>query len=187
VQLPGTAAWLSASQFHAAANQRQVVRDLIVRDNDVLLAQVQQSVACNALHTLEARLGRWLLQAHDCIAGHAIPLTQEFLAQMLGVRRTTVTLAARLLQSAGVIRYRRGLVQIVDRPALENSPVNAMPLYGVTRTGFFRSQMALEGNHQLNAEIVIYRQRSPWRRWQRETSAPASTMERCHAPILFPY
>src|SRR5262249_27133184 len=120
VQLPGTAAWLSASHFHAAAVQSQAIRDLIVRYNDLLLAQVQQSVACNALHALEARLCRWLLQTHDCTDGNIIPLTQEFLGQMLGVRRTTVTIAARLLQGAGLIRYRRGHIQILDRPALEH-------------------------------------------------------------------
>jgi CRP-like cAMP-binding protein len=120
VQLPGTAAWISSAQFHAAANESRAIRDLVVRYNDLLLAQVQQSVACNALHALEARLCRWLLQTHDCIEGDAIPLTQEFLGQMLGVRRTTVTLAARLLQSAGLIRYRRGLIHIVDRRALED-------------------------------------------------------------------
>jgi CRP-like cAMP-binding protein len=120
VQLPGTAAWIGAAQFRAAAAQSQAIRDLIVRYNDVLLAHVQQSVACNALHALEARLCRWLLQAHDTVDSDIIPLTQEFLAQMLGVRRTTVTLAARLLQSAGLIRYRRGQIQIVDRAALED-------------------------------------------------------------------
>jgi CRP-like cAMP-binding protein len=120
VQLPGSAAWLSAAQFHAAASQSQAIRDLIVRYNDLLLAQIQQSVACNALHALEARLCRWLLQTHDCLDGDMIPLTQEFLGQMLGVRRTTVTIAARLLQSAGLIRYRRGLIQILDRRALED-------------------------------------------------------------------
>jgi CRP-like cAMP-binding protein len=120
VQLAGTAAWISASQFHTAAAQSQALRDLIVRYNDVLLAQVQQSVACNALHSLEARLCRWLLQTHDCVDGNVIPLTQEFLGQMLGVRRTTVTIAARLLQSARLIRYRRGLIHIVDRAALED-------------------------------------------------------------------
>jgi CRP-like cAMP-binding protein len=119
VQLPGTAAWISASRFYAAASESRAIRDLVVRYNDLLLAQVQQSVACNALHALEARLCRWLLQTHDCIDGDAIPLTQEFLGQMLGVRRTTVTIAARLLQSAGLIRYRRGLIQILDRAALE--------------------------------------------------------------------
>src|SRR5215467_7051886 len=92
VQLPGSPAWLSPAQFHAAANECQAIRDLVVRYNDLLLAQVQQSVACNALHALEARLCRWLLQTHDCVDGDAIPLTQEFLGQMLGVRRTTVTI-----------------------------------------------------------------------------------------------
>jgi CRP-like cAMP-binding protein len=99
---------------------KPALRELIVRYNDVLLAQVQQSVACNALHSLEARLCRWLLQTHDCVDGNVIPLTQEFLGQMLGVRRTTVTIAARLLQSARLIRYRRGLIHIVDRAALED-------------------------------------------------------------------
>jgi CRP-like cAMP-binding protein len=121
VQLAGTASWLSASQFHAAANQSQAIRDLIVRYDDLLVAQVQQSVACNALHALEARLCRWLLQTHDCVDGDAIPLTQELLGQMLGVRRTTITIAARLLQSAGLIRYRRGHIQVLDRVALENT------------------------------------------------------------------
>jgi CRP-like cAMP-binding protein len=120
VQLPGTAARISASQFQAAAAQSQALRDLIVRYNDVLLAQVQQSVACNALHGLEARLCRWLLQTHDCIDGTVILLTQEVLGQMLGVRRTTVTIAARLLQRAGLIRYRRGHIQVLDRAALED-------------------------------------------------------------------
>jgi CRP-like cAMP-binding protein len=119
VQLPGAAAWISASRFHAAANESRAIRDLLVRYNDLLLAQIQQSVACNALHTLEARLCRWLLQAHDSVDGDVIPLTQGFLAQMLGVRRTTVTIAARLLQRAGLIRYRRGHIQIVARPTLE--------------------------------------------------------------------
>jgi len=120
VQLPGSAAWLAAAQFHAAAQECPAIRDLVVRYNDLLLAQVQQSVACNALHALESRLCRWLLQTHDCVDGDAIPLTQEFLGQMLGVRRTTVTIAARLLQSARLIRYRRGLIHIVDRAALED-------------------------------------------------------------------
>jgi len=130
VQLPGSAAWLAASQFHAAAHECQAIRDLVVRYNDLLLAQVQQSVACNALHALESRLCRWLLQTHDCVNGDAIPLTQEFLGQMLGVRRTTVTIAARVLQSAGLIRYRRGLIHIIDRPALEEA---ACECYAVVR------------------------------------------------------
>jgi len=121
VQLPGSASRLPAPRFHAAAQESQAIRDLAVRYNDLLIAQTQQSVACNALHTLEARLCRWLLQTHDCVNGDAIPLTQEFLGQMLGVRRTSVTLAARLLQSAGMIRYRRGHILVVDRAGLEEA------------------------------------------------------------------
>jgi len=94
-----------------------------------VFSQVQQSVACNALHSLEARLCRWLLQAHDCVDGDIIPLTQEFLGQMLGVRRATVTIAARLLQSAGAIHYRRGIIQIIDRPALEGIACECYALF----------------------------------------------------------
>src|SRR5215831_9381859 len=119
VQLPGTAGWLSASHFHAAAIQSQAIRDLIARYNNLLIRQIQQSVACNALHSLEARLCRWLLQTHDCVDGDDVPLTQEFLGQMLGVRRTTVTIAARLLQARGMISYRRGHIRIIDRAAIE--------------------------------------------------------------------
>jgi CRP-like cAMP-binding protein len=121
VQLPGEAARLTADRFHAAVNESQAIRDLVVRYNDALIMQIQQSVACSALHTLDARLARWLLQSHDCMDGQSIPLTQEFLAQMLGVRRTTVTLTARLLQGAGVIHYSRGVVHIVDRATLEQT------------------------------------------------------------------
>jgi DNA-binding GntR family transcriptional regulator len=77
-----------------------------------------------------AVLCRWLLQANECIDGDAIPATQDFLAQTLGVRRTTVTSAARLLQSEGMIRCRRGLIQIVDRAALEE---NSCECYGALR------------------------------------------------------
>jgi CRP-like cAMP-binding protein len=120
VQLPGTAARVSGTQLYIVANQSQAIRDLIVRYNDFLLAQIQPSVACNALHAVEERLCRWLLQADDCAEGHTVPLTQEFLGQMLGVRRTTVTLAARQLQARGLIRYRRGHIEILDRAALEH-------------------------------------------------------------------
>jgi len=119
VQLSGTATWISGARVHAAANQSETLRDRIGRYNDLLLAQVQQSVACNALHALEARLCRWLLQTRDCTDGDVIPVTQDFLGQMLGVRRTTVTNAARVLQGAGLISYRRGHIQIVNRPALQ--------------------------------------------------------------------
>jgi CRP-like cAMP-binding protein len=119
VQLPAAAARLSRAQFRSAVRESTAIRELVVRYNDVLMMQIQRSAACNALHTVEERLARWLLQSHDCVDGDAIPLTQEFLGQMLGVRRASVTMIARLMQNAGTIRYHRGRIEIVDRPALE--------------------------------------------------------------------
>jgi Mn-dependent DtxR family transcriptional regulator len=82
---------------------------------------VQQTAACNALHSLEARLARWLLQTLDRADGAELRLTQDFMAQMLAVRRTTVTVIASKLQYAGLIRYRRGLIQVLDRCRLEEA------------------------------------------------------------------
>jgi CRP-like cAMP-binding protein len=130
VQIPGEAARIAPSQFQMAVRESSAIRDLLMGYNDLVLAQVQQCVACNALHYLEARLCRWLLHAHDCVDGDAIPLTQETLGQMLGVRRTTLTVVARLLQSAGMIRYRRGLIHVVNRAKLEE---NACECYDVTK------------------------------------------------------
>ena len=99
---------ISTEQFHAAFQKSEALRNLIASYNEVLLAQVQQTAACNALHTMECRLARWLLQTRDRIDSDVLPLLQEFLSQMLGVRRTTVTLVARQLEQAGVIQTRRG-------------------------------------------------------------------------------
>jgi len=87
--------------------------------NEALLAQVQQTAACNALHPMECRLARWLLQTQDRIDSDVLPLTQEFLSQMLGVNRTTVTLVARQLERVGLIQNRRGRVIVLDRQGLE--------------------------------------------------------------------
>jgi CRP-like cAMP-binding protein len=130
VQLGGTTSRLSSSQFRAAARESEAIRELALRYNDLVITQIQQSVACIALHRVEARLCRWLLQARDCVDGESIPLTQEFLAQVLGVRRTSVTLVARLLQSAEMIRYRRGHIQVVDRAKLEET---ACECYGTLK------------------------------------------------------
>jgi CRP-like cAMP-binding protein len=92
-------------------------------------------VGCNALHSVEARFCRWLLACHDRISSDTLALTQEFLADMLGVQRTTVTAVARSLQSKGVIRYRRGVVDIIDRGALQGL---ACECYGVIRRNYQR-------------------------------------------------
>jgi CRP-like cAMP-binding protein len=86
-----------------------------------LLRQVAQTAACNASHTIEERLSRWLLMCHDRVESDQINLTQEFIAEMLGTRRATVNVGAINLQSAGLIKYNRGRIQIIDRPGLERS------------------------------------------------------------------
>jgi CRP-like cAMP-binding protein len=94
VQIPATIAVMPSSNFQAAVSQSEGIRDLILRYKESLLGQVQQTAACNALHPLEARLARWLLQVLGRIDERDLPLTQEGIAQMLGARRTTVTLLA---------------------------------------------------------------------------------------------
>jgi hypothetical protein len=104
-RLPGAAAVISVSHFQTAVGQSERIRNLILRYKEALLAQVQQTAACNAMHPLEARLARWLLQTVDRADDAYLPLTQEFISQMLAVRRTTVTVVAGKLQQAGLIRY----------------------------------------------------------------------------------
>jgi CRP-like cAMP-binding protein len=130
VQMPGSASQISTSKFQAVVTASSPIRDIIVRHNEVLLAQVQQSAACNALHEAESRFCRWLLQSRDRSDNDVVPITQEFLAQMLGVRRTTVTLVAQSLQDAGLLRYRRGRIEILDRSTLEG---RACECYRVVR------------------------------------------------------
>jgi len=130
VQVTGTASRIPAAQFRKAAEKSAAIRDVIVRYGEMLLIQVQQTAACNALHGVEERLSRWLLQARDRVDGNTILLTHEFLSQMLGVRRPTVTVVARMLQDAGLIRYHRGHIEILDRPGLE---ARACECYAVIR------------------------------------------------------
>jgi len=110
---------ISAEVFERAVGQSDTIKDIITHYTEVLWVEAQQIAACNAVHGAEARFARWLLQVQDRIGLDSLPLTQEFLSQMLGVRRTTVTLVARTLQEAGLIRYRRGHIVILDRAGLE--------------------------------------------------------------------
>ena len=121
VQLPGLATVIPVASFQAAVAQSDRIRNLVLRYKETLLAQVQQTAACNALHNLEERLARWLLQASDRTDNSNLPLTQDFISQMLAVRRTTVTVVAGKLQQAGMIRYHRGRIEIVDRLKLEEA------------------------------------------------------------------
>jgi CRP-like cAMP-binding protein len=94
------------------------IRELCIRYNDVLLSQARLTAACNALHTIEGRFCRWLLQSADRAACDTVNLTQEFLAKMPGVRRTSATEVASKVQGAGLITYSRGVIKILDRQAL---------------------------------------------------------------------
>jgi CRP-like cAMP-binding protein len=121
IQLPMGASQISSTHFRKAAARSDAIRELCLRYNEVLLSQARITAACNAVHAVEARLGRWLLQSADRAGGDTVPLTQEFLAEMLGVRRTSVTEVASKLQQAGVISYSRGVIKIIDRPGLEST------------------------------------------------------------------
>ena len=119
VQLPLTATKIAAAQFRKAIGSSEPIRDLGIHYNEVLLTQARITAACNALHPVEARFCRWLLQSADRAASDTVTLTQELLAEMLGVRRTSVTEVAGKMQNEGVITYSRGVIKIVDRAGLE--------------------------------------------------------------------
>lgn len=121
VQLPGTASILGVTHLRRAAEQSVAFRTTLIRHEQALLAQALQSAACNASHTVESRLSRWLLRARDLSGSDALSLTQEFLAQMLGVERSSVSIVANTLQHAGLIRYRRGHIEIVNLDGLRES------------------------------------------------------------------
>jgi CRP-like cAMP-binding protein len=130
VQVAGKASRIDVHRFRKATESSHAIREIVVRYGEMLLIQVQQTAACNALHDVEERLSRWLLQARDRVDGNIIRLTHEFLSQMLGVRRPTVTVVARMLQDAGLIRYHRGHIEIIDRAGLE---ARACECYDMTR------------------------------------------------------
>jgi CRP-like cAMP-binding protein len=119
VQIAGDVSQIASASFRTVVENSPTLRDLVVRYNDVQIALVQQTAGCNALHDVQKRMCRWLLQTRDRCESDAIPLTQEFLSQMLGVQRTSVSLIAGGLQTAGLIKYRRGRVDLLDRDELE--------------------------------------------------------------------
>ena len=121
VQLEGSMVRCPIELLRSEFECSEHVRDLFVSYSETLLAQVQQTVACNALHTTEERVSRWLLMMHDRAEGEALPYTHEFLSHMLGANRKSVTIAALSLQAAGLISYHRGKIQILDRPGLEKA------------------------------------------------------------------
>ena len=121
VQVPGHAYRMREEDLKRATGESPRFERLLYRYVLALYDQTAQHAACNRLHSLEARCARWLLMTHDRVDGDVLPLKQQFLAEMLGVHRPAVTLAAGALQKAGVIRYTRGKVTVLDRPALERA------------------------------------------------------------------
>ncbi len=121
VLCPGTASVLNVAQLKAIVAQSATFRSLLFRQGQALLVQAQQSAACNASHSVEERLARWLLRARDLSDGETLPMTQELLARMIGVQRNAVSIVAHALQEAGVLRYSRGQIEITDLKALRET------------------------------------------------------------------
>jgi CRP-like cAMP-binding protein len=120
-QVAGSAFRIRASDFAQALRRCPQLEKQLNRFTHALAMQAAQVAACNRAHEVEERLARWLLMSQDRLGGDHIPLTQEFLAHMLGTRRASVTVAAGILQKAGLISYRRGQVNVVNRAELENA------------------------------------------------------------------
>ena len=121
VQVPGSALYMGIDEFRTAQQELPEFAGLMMTYARAFLAQVLQSAACNAVHSVEERCARWLLMCRDRSGGSRFLLTQEFLAEMLGVSRASVNLVARTMQTAGLIRYSRGGIVILDPIGLEDS------------------------------------------------------------------
>jgi CRP-like cAMP-binding protein len=121
VQLPGRGETLEVAYFRKVAQQSLSLRTTLLRHEQAIFVQAQQSAACNASHTVEARLSRWLLRSRDLSGSDILLLTQEFLAQMLGVQRSSVSPVAHTLQQAGLLRYSRGRIEITNLEGLQDA------------------------------------------------------------------
>jgi CRP-like cAMP-binding protein len=118
-QIPGEALRMEATVFQKEMRRGGPLYGLIQRYTQTMINQISQSIVCNHRHSVEKRMCRWLLMSHDRVGADEFPLTHEFLAQMLGVRRPSVTAVAGTLQKAGLISYHRGRITVLDRQRLE--------------------------------------------------------------------
>ena len=144
VQVPGAGLRMKASLFKKELARSASMRAVMHRYAHAFFNQVAQSAACNHFHSLQQRCCRWMLMTHDRMEADEFPLTQEFLAMMLGVQRTGVTAAAGALQRSGLINYKRGNVTIIDRRSLIR---RSCECYGVSKKEFDR----LLGDQQVSA------------------------------------
>jgi CRP-like cAMP-binding protein len=135
VQVPGSGLRMKATLFEKELERSASMRAVMLRYTHAFFNQVAQSAACNQFHSIQQRCCRWLLMTHDRMQSDHFLLTQEFLAMMLGVQRTGVTAAAGALQRAGLIRYNRGNVTIIDRRGLKQ---RSCECYGISKSEFDR-------------------------------------------------
>ncbi|MEZ0362170.1 Crp/Fnr family transcriptional regulator [Mycobacterium sp. pUA109] len=132
-QVPGATVRISVDDFRRALGHDGVLHALMNRFTQATMVQVAQNVVCNRSHPTETRMARWLATTADRVGRDEFPLTQEFLAQMLGVHRPTVSETAQKIQARGLIRYRRGVITVTDRPELERA---ACECYHIIRAEF---------------------------------------------------
>ncbi len=135
VQIADSGSRMKASLLKIEFDRGDQLQTLLLRYMQALHTQISQLAACNRLHMIEGRLARWLLSVHDRMQKDEFPLTQEFIGQMLGTRRAGVSEAAGVLSQAGMIRYTRGKITILDRPKLE---ATACECYGLVKSEFTR-------------------------------------------------
>lgn len=135
VQISGTAVSLDADILHGEFQRGEELQRLLLLYTQALITQISQTAVCNCKHVVEKRLARWLLTARDCIQQEQFYLTHEFISIMLGVRRSSVTVAAGILQQGGAIAYRRGKITILNRDLLIK---NACECYGLVQSEYQR-------------------------------------------------
>ncbi|TAI65780.1 Crp/Fnr family transcriptional regulator [Bradyrhizobium sp. Leo170] len=131
VIIPGIASVLATDRLRAAMEASSALRQVLVRHQQALSVQAQQAATCHASHTVESRLSRWLLHTRELCGGEPLPLTQECLSQLLGVRRNAISIVAHAFQEAGLIRYSRGNIEIIDLEGLQKA---ACECYTAVRT-----------------------------------------------------
>jgi CRP-like cAMP-binding protein len=149
-QVPGSAFRMKTEAFREFASKGKL-RELMLRYTQCLFAQISQSAACNRLHLAEERFSRWILMTHDRVGGDDFSLTQDFLSQMLGVRRATVSEVAAQAQRDGLIRYHRGHMTIVNRKGLEE---RACECYAIIQSEF--EQLIGEGSTNALTRARVY-------------------------------
>jgi CRP-like cAMP-binding protein len=153
IQVPGFANRMSSGALRTAIKQSPILRDRCLRSVEMVMVESSQVAACNARHNLPERMARWLLMVRDRLDSDNLPMTQEFLSVMLGVRRSGVTVAANTLHAAGLISQSRGHVTIADHAGLAAASCDC---YGIIR----RSQDRILGLYDCAHSSVRHRTRS---------------------------